>query len=141
LRSWDLWTGKEVGRISLPFIGFSVAPVPDGKHLLLGGSGGNVAFVDPMSGKITRRFSGHSGEVRAVGVSRNGQFVISGSNDGTIRYWDATTGEELYRFSGLGGTVCTRIEFSPEGRIAASVHQDKLIRVWGLPGGKGQIPP
>src|SRR6185437_2267709 len=79
---------------------------------------------------------GHSGAVRSVALSADGQVLASGGLDGTIRLWapasgqlQATLGDQRY---GIWG-----VSVSPAGRLVASASFDGTTRLWqtntGLP--------
>lgn len=75
--------------------------------------------------------TGHTGQVRSVAVSNDGQRIISASNDGTIRVWDWTTHQEQSVFLWHGGPV-DPIAVAPAGRLAVSGGEDGVLRIWDL---------
>ena len=60
--------------------------------------------------------------------------------EGTIRLLDAATGKEIRRFvghaRGVGTRSVTRIDFSQDGKMLASVGADGTIRLWDVATGK-----
>jgi WD40 repeat protein len=38
-------------------------------------------------GAVLRVFSGHSGKVSSLALSRDGQVLVSGASDATVRLW------------------------------------------------------
>lgn len=56
-----------------------------GRFLVVAGSGGNVLTFDSSSGQSINTWSGHSGAVRTVAWSPDGQRVVSSGDDGTVR--------------------------------------------------------
>ncbi|KAA0146357.1 hypothetical protein FNF29_08089 [Cafeteria roenbergensis] len=56
----------------------------------------------PTTAAVT--YEGHTGRVRCVDVSPDGQFVATGGDDGSLRVWDLETGRELrcWRFADVG---------------------------------------
>jgi sugar lactone lactonase YvrE len=75
---------------------------------------------------------GHSGPVRNVNFSADGNRIVSGSIDKTIKVWDATTGEELLTLANHTEAVFD-VQFSPDGRSLVSCSDDATVRMWNLP--------
>jgi len=71
----------------------------------------------------------HSGWVKAVAFSPNGQLIASGSKDKTVRLWDAATGAERRTLKGHSGSV-SAVAFSPNGQLIASGSGDGTARLW-----------
>jgi WD40 repeat protein len=57
---------------------------------------------------------GHSGSVKSVAFSPDGEQVVSGSRE-TVRLWDATTGVSLQTLEGHSNDVYS-VVFSPDGK-------------------------
>ena len=73
---------------------------------------------------------GHTGVVRSVTYTPNGQHIVSGSNDMTIRIWDANTGAAIGRpFNGHTRSVVS-IASSPDGQRIVSGSRDNTIHLW-----------
>ncbi|MEN8244368.1 MAG: caspase family protein [Thermodesulfobacteriota bacterium] len=63
---------------------------PDGQSVLSGGQNGELRLYS-LDAKTRARLIGHTGEIKAVAVSSNGQWALSGSNDQTLKLWDLST--------------------------------------------------
>ncbi|MBL8149103.1 MAG: protein kinase, partial [Blastocatellia bacterium] len=61
----------------------------------------------------TTFMAGHTGYIRSLAFSSDGQYVVSGSEDKTVRLWDANSFSELARYTGHGDWV-TSVAFSPD---------------------------
>jgi WD40 repeat protein len=81
------------------------------------------------SGRLVRRFTGHSGWVSSVCAARVGRSVLSGSADGTLKLWSAASGRCLRTLTGHAEWV-TSVALSFDGRLALSGSADRTLRLW-----------
>jgi WD40 repeat protein len=81
------------------------------------------------SGRLLRRFTGHSGWVSSVCANSNGRSVLSGSADGTLKLWSAMSGRCLRTLAGHAEWV-TSVGLSADGSIALSGSADRTLRLW-----------
>ena len=75
------------------------------------------------------KLQGHSGGVRAVAFSPDGDRIVSGSSDNTLRLWDregSPIGEPLQGHSDWVWAVA----FSPDGDRIVSGSSDNTLRLW-----------
>jgi WD40 repeat protein len=92
----------------------------------LGPEGENL----PGHGRPTP-IEGHTNNVTALAVSRDGKFLATGSSDKTIRLWDLTPGTAKLARVYQGHTEeVTSLAFSPDGKTLASGSNDQSIRLW-----------
>lgn len=126
----------------LPLVGFSLELHPqightgpilcvtyskDGKYLASADIGGAIKLWEISSGKELRSFHGVDADFLAF--SPDGS-LIAASDEYALKIWEAATGKERYSFE--GGSIL----FTPDGRLLASVGQDKTARVWEVASGK-----
>ena len=79
--------------------------------------------------------TGHSGEVRSVAFSPDGQTLASGSMDSTVKLWDVSTGREKASLAGHKNSVYS-VAFSPDGQTLASGSMDSTVKLWDLNTGR-----
>ena len=77
------------------------------------------------NGGFIRQFMGHTGEIWAVSVSRNGKILVSASSDQTIKLWNIKNGELLATL--FVTTDNEWICWTPKGYYAASAGGEKYI--------------
>ncbi len=82
-----------------------------------------------------RTLHGHSGAVRSVAFSPDGQRIVTGSLDGTAKAWDAASGKELVTFKGHRAGIKS-VAFAPDGQRIATGSDDETVKVWHSTSGK-----
>ncbi|MEK6299117.1 MAG: protein kinase [Acidobacteriota bacterium] len=127
---YDSTTGNKLrefaGRKGAGPIQFS----PDGRSLFLI-VGNTVVVVDARTGEETAVLQGHSGRIRSVAVSPDGETMATGSEDFTARVWDAATGAALRTFKGHEGTIFS-VAFSRDCKTLATASSDLTARLWDI---------
>jgi WD40 repeat protein len=83
-----------------------------------------------------RRFSGHTGNIRHIVVSKDGKRMLTASMDYTARVWEIDSGKELLKFAGHGSWVWS-IAYAPDEKtVLSSGALDKTLRLWNPQDGK-----
>jgi len=106
----------------------SVAYAPDGRSILLGGTG--AARVDADSGEILTRYLGHASYISSVAFSPDGARVLTaGAADNTAKLWDTATGAEIRTFASHDVFVSS-VAFSSDGAHVLTGSWDKSAKLW-----------
>src|SRR5262249_28367220 len=101
LTEWDLATGKVVRELGgEPSGAKDLALAPDRRFLAACDSDRSICLYELPTGKVARRFKGHTNVVVSVCFSGDGKTLASGSwYDKTLRLWDVATGAERIKIA------------------------------------------
>ncbi|MDD4091931.1 MAG: caspase family protein [Smithellaceae bacterium] len=155
---WNVKTGREIRRLSKkgkPLLAIAAAFSPDGMSLaVVGGQnekvpGGDLTFrniqlLDLKTGRELMIFKGHTSSIHTIAFSPDGKYLASGSEtpnlnkgkkDNTVRLWEVNSGKEIHRFAGHTEGV-SKVAFSPDGQLVASISEDRNIFFWNVASGK-----
>jgi GTPase SAR1 family protein len=94
-----------------------------------------VRLWDVRTRKCLRVLEGHTGSVRSVAWSPDGEHVLSGSEDKSVRLWDARTGTCLHVLEGHTDFVWS-VAWSADGQRVLSGSADETVRLWDARTGK-----
>ncbi|KAG1893947.1 WD40-repeat-containing domain protein [Suillus fuscotomentosus] len=85
----EAWRDEEGGAV------FSISLSPDGKKVASGSEDDGVRLWDMDTGKVVKKFTGHTDGVKSVCWSPDGGRVVSGSDDETFRVWDVESSDTM----------------------------------------------
>jgi serine/threonine protein kinase/WD40 repeat protein len=141
VRVFDLASGKQVREFVLgEDTGGNAAPtfarfVPGGKYLAVSYHTRNDIYLwDIGTGKLARKFIGHSAAAPHFAVSPGGSRLLSWSDDKTVRVWDVSSGAELRKLEGHADKAAG--DFSPDGKQILTFSADKTLRLWDADSGQ-----
>lgn len=118
LRSIDL--NSEEGRTHK---GYTLSR--DGLFVVTGGERGYLALYETETGKLLRRFYGHTNDVWAVALSPDNRFLVSASSDQTVKLWDIRSGQYLLSFFIAADSEW--VSWTPHGYYVSSSGGDRYF--------------
>jgi WD40 repeat protein len=125
---------KQVKDIPHKAITFAVARVPNSTRVFLGCSDFKVYDADIGAAKFEpKELYAHGSYV--TGVALFGKTLVSGGYDGKLNWYDIDTGK-VVRSADAHGKWIRRVRVSPDGKLAASVGDDMVCRLWDAATGK-----
>jgi WD40 repeat protein/DNA-directed RNA polymerase subunit RPC12/RpoP len=137
IRIWELATGKQVQELVLggdPWF-HAARFLPGSKHVIAGYlHEKDLHLWDIGTGKVVRKFVGHTTPNPEFVVSPDGKLVLSWGNDKTMRLWDVETGKELRQLEGHLDKAAG--VFSPDSTRILTFSTDKTLRLWDVKSGK-----
>jgi WD40 repeat protein len=126
---WNVETGNLLNKVTdLDYIN-ALTWSHDDTKIVAGGRYGTIVFLDALTGKLLKKWKGHSEWIRSVVWSHDDQGIISGSEDKTIKIWNANTGELQSTLIGHTGWV-TSVEWSRDGSKILSGSYDGIVKIW-----------
>ncbi|KAG1798378.1 WD40-repeat-containing domain protein [Suillus variegatus] len=125
----EAWKVKEGGIV------WVIALSPGGKIVASGSEDGGVRLWDIDTGKVVKKFTGHTEGVFSVCWSPDGGRVVSGSNDDTFRVWDVKSSEMILilapKIADFKFTQWLICEYSADGDMIATVtHWGGILKIW-----------
>ena len=98
-------------------------------------------LISTQAVALPTRIPGHSGEVRDVVFSPDGQVMATAADKGTVRMWDAATHEPLGPPLTGHTDMVNGAAFSPDGAMLVTASTDQTLRLWDVTGRRGVGEP
>lgn len=118
--TWSTRSGKLLRRVPLqhaPEHPLSLLGAAGERELVMAGHGGEIGRWDAESGRRTKGWRAHPGEVRALSLDPDGELLATGGDDRRVRLWKRSTGKLLTQYDFTAPVAGCR--FLPDGRLAA----------------------
>ena len=105
--------------------------------MLAGGNlKGDIHLFDVASRKLTKTFTGHTGEISYLIFSPDGSKIASSSWDGSTRLWDIETGELVKTLSAPASVhfnlSCRALLFTDDGNLLGINEEFDFIHIWNV---------
>ena len=111
---------------------YAVAFSPDGQHLAVGDTRGQIRLYQIRDSRQRLICEGHVGRIWALAFSPDGTQIASGGDDNTARLWDVQTGRCLKTLTPGSATRVFSVAFSPDNRWLATSGDAHTIKLWDL---------
>ncbi len=107
----------------------SAAFVPGGQYLVAAYSQAKDLYLwDIATGKVVRKFTGHTGRGNGFAVSPDGKWLVSWGDDHTLCLWDVATGKLQFPPHYEANAPVPSV-FSPDGKTILSFYPS-FLEVW-----------
>lgn len=115
---------------------FTLAVSPNGNLLAIGDTLGQISLWQTTDGQQCLTWEAHTGWVRSIVFSADGQTLFSGSDDQTVKQWDIT-GRCLQVFRMHTGFVWSVAQARQENySVLASGGMDQTVKLWDIQTGE-----
>jgi WD40 repeat protein len=108
----------------------AVAVFPDGHRIATSSRDETICLWDLKDGVVLKKMDGNCRGVRALAVSRDGQFIASGDDDGKLIVWHGDTGKSLTQINQAHSNWISSLDFSPDGAMLVTGSLDKTTKLW-----------
>ena len=126
---WNVESKAVVATIDLPGNISTIVFTPDGKTLVMGGSGG-VNFWDMESRRVSESWEVAEVSISSVAVSPDGKMLATGGvgyRKTKIKVWDIATRDSVALPKGLPEGEVFSVAFSPDGQRLAMGLEDGVV--------------
>jgi len=114
---------------------YSVAVLPNGKHVVSGDYEGKIRCWRTKNGKEMGTPMDAGSRFFSMAVSRDGKWIVSGTRWGWVTVWNAKSHSKVTEFKAHGKFV-RAIDISPDAKRIMTGSNDCTACVWSLSTGK-----
>ena len=111
----------------------SLAFSPDGKHLASGGADKAVRVLNPITGKVSKVFEGHTHHVLGLDWRADGRVLASAGGDNVVKTWDWTIQDRRKNADGWDKEV-TALRYLGAADLFATTSGDTKVRLMNSDG-------
>lgn len=92
---------------------------------------GEIKVWDAKTGSAGESLFGHTDNIEALAISKDGKFIASASKDTTVIIWDLSSRKPTQTIKGHTDDVIA-VAFSPDGKRVVTGSRDRTLRVWEI---------
>ena len=144
IQFWDVSTGQETARVTLPgvFNASAVVFSPDGTLAAAGSGEGTIHLFDPATGDAKGLLLGRTRQGRKLAISPDGKSLAAAAEDGAVQRWSLPDGKLLSTTESPAPLLLgpRAILFADNDRVIAWGNRDQVSLVWEVPSGKVLTP-
>lgn len=134
---WSVSRGVETARwLGQPTVLRTVAARPDGRGVVSGSNGHDLAYWSPDDARPLRALADEGVGAFTLAISPDSRWVVAGGEvrggDGLLREWDLDTGALHDRVPAHTAEII-RVRISPDGRWLVSSANDGSVKLWTFP--------
>ena len=135
LRLWDPANGNLLHDVAAHSNWvFAIEWSRDGSKIITGGGDNLIHWFEADNPALPMRtLRGHSNDVHAVALTKNGRTLYSAGDDRQMLIWDAK-GNELEKRVRAHNRQIPALELSPNERLIATGSRDRSIKIWSKDG-------
>ncbi|KIK35887.1 hypothetical protein CY34DRAFT_46773, partial [Suillus luteus UH-Slu-Lm8-n1] len=108
----------------------AVAVFPDRRRMITGSDDRTLRLWGLETGVVLKKMEGHSREVSALAVSRDGQMIASSDRGGELIAWHGETGESLIQPIKAHSEGINTVDFSLDGTVVVTGSGDGMAKFW-----------
>ena len=113
----------------------SVARVPGGDRVFVGGNDGKIHLIDLSADKPQpTSWAGHLSYVSGLVLA--GNYLVSAGSDRKMAWWDAATRQPVRAVENAHAKWIRQIALAPDGKTIASAGDDMVCRLWDAETGR-----
>lgn len=130
---YDRETGNEIQKFSGDryYYDEAVTFTKDNQYILISDRSNVIFLLDIKSGRIIRKFSGHTGSIKTISLSPDGKYFVSCGLDQSVRLWSITSSSEICS-SFEHPDYVTSVVFSRDGKYIVSGSMDGTLILWEI---------
>ncbi|MDE0891755.1 MAG: WD40 repeat domain-containing protein, partial [Planctomycetota bacterium] len=109
-----------------------VAGTLHGEEVALAGVDRVIRLFDLRTGKVSREFEGHDGEILALSSDQGGDYLLSGARDRLSILWSGLDGDMPESWEMEHDRAVTAVSLSADGTACATADSGNTLSLWDV---------
>jgi WD40 repeat protein len=130
LKIWDTRKGSILFSIDGHGTLRSVDVAPGGQLLAIAGADTVVSLINPETGELLRKLTGHSTWIRSLAFSPDGKYLASAADNGKVLVWNLSSYKVFSKYELKGW--CYDLEFSPDARYLSIANEKNQVQFYDI---------